>query len=199
MQDNKQKIDLSTGLRGNTRFRSPGYVTCTQHSMSINAHPVNPSGDWKSSLLKAISYLILSLSLSTLAQAQQPPTNDQSSVQQTVIKFFKALSDRDSVSLTNFCTNDILLVEYGQMWNLDTLIRKAIRKNTAADFKRVNTIDFLTTSIDKHIAWATYNLHSDITREGKHVTTHWMETVVVVKEKNQWKIKVLHSTLIKRS
>jgi len=120
-------------------------------------------------------------------------------VQQTVIKFFETLSNRDSVSLKNYCANDILLFEYGQVWNLDTLIRKAIRRNTANDFKRVNSIDFITSSVDKNIAWATYNLHSEIMREGKQVTIYWLETVVVVKERRRWKIKVLHSTLIKRT
>ncbi len=139
------------------------------------------------------------MSLSTLVQAQQPQTNEQWSVQQTVINFFETLSDRDSVKLKNYCTDDILLFEYGQMWNLDTLIRKAIRQNTASDFKRVNTINFITSSVDKNIGWATYNLHSDIIREGKQVAIHWIETVVVVKERKRWKIKVLHSTLIKRN
>ena len=36
-------------------------------------------------------------------------------------------------------------------------------------------------------------------RNGKKVIVQWMETVVVVKENKKWKIKVLHSTLIKRS
>ncbi|MBL7862221.1 MAG: nuclear transport factor 2 family protein [Cyclobacteriaceae bacterium] len=146
-----------------------------------------------------ISLLIIALSLSTLLRAQPLLTKDQQKVQHTVINFFETLANRDSVNLRNYCANDVLLFEYGQVWNLDTLIRKAIRQNTATDFKRVNTIDFLTSSVDKKIAWATYNLHSDIMREGKQVTIHWMETVILVKERKRWKIKVLHSTLIKRN
>jgi len=149
--------------------------------------------------LKTISLLVIAISLSTLLQAQHSLTKGQQEVQQTVIKFFETLSNRDSVSLKNYCANDILLFEYGQVWNLDTLIRKAIRRNTANDFKRVNSIDFITSSVDKNIAWATYNLHSEIMREGKQVTIYWLETVVVVKERRRWKIKVLHSTLIKRT
>ena len=112
---------------------------------------------------------------------------------------FDALSNRDSVSLKNYCAADILLLENGMVWNLDTLIKKGITLNQATDFKRVNTIGFINTTVDKTIAWVTYNLNSEIIRDGKQASVQWMETVVLVKEKTNWKIKILHSTLIKRT
>lgn len=149
--------------------------------------------------MKTISFVIIIIFLSIQGIAQQLQTNDQLNVQKTLINFFEALSNKDSVSLKNYCTDDLLLFEYGQTWNLDTLIRKAIIRNTAKDFKRVNTIDFITTSVKNKTAWATYNLHSEIVSDGKQITIHWMETIIAVKERKRWKIKVLHSTLIKRS
>ncbi|CAN5720336.1 hypothetical protein BH11BAC4_BH11BAC4_21570 [soil metagenome] len=71
--------------------------------------------------------------------------------------------------------------------------------NTAIDFKRINNIDFINTIVNRNTAWATYNLHSEITRNAKQTNVQWMETVVAVKEKKKWKIKVLHSTLIKHN
>ena len=150
-------------------------------------------------MLKKATLLIFTISLSTFLQAQQLFTKDQQEVQQTVIKLFEALSNRDSVSLKNYCTPDIALFENGSIWNVDTLILKAITLNTATDFKRINNIDFINTTVNRSTAWATYNLHSEITRNGKKATVQWMETVVVVKENKKWKTKVLHSTLIKRS
>jgi ketosteroid isomerase-like protein len=67
-------------------------------------------------------------------QAQQLLTKDQQEVQQTVIKLFDALSNRDSVSLKNYCAADIVLFENGSIWNADTLILKAITLNTATRF-----------------------------------------------------------------
>jgi len=145
------------------------------------------------------SLLITAVFFSTMLQAQQPPTKNQRQVQQTVINFFESLSNRDSVSLKNYCTNDIVLFENGKIWNADSLILKAITLNTASDFKRTNTIDFISTTVHGNIAWATYNLHSLMTRNGKQSTVQWMETVIAIKEKKRWKIKVLHSTLINRS
>jgi hypothetical protein len=85
------------------------------------------------------------------------------------------------------------------VWTADSLIYKAITKNTASDFKRTNTIDFVSTTINEDAAWTTYNLHSEIISKGKTFTIHWLETVVLVREENKWKIKLLHSTLIKKN
>ncbi|MEO7175732.1 MAG: DUF4440 domain-containing protein [Saprospiraceae bacterium] len=149
--------------------------------------------------MKKITLLIFTISLSTFLQAQELITKDQREVQQTVVNLFEALSNRDSVSLKNYCSPDIALFENGSIWNVDTLILKAITLNTASDFKRTNNIDFINTTVNRSTAWATYNLHSDVTRNGKQVTVQWLETVIAVKQNKKWKIKVLHSTLIKRN
>lgn len=146
---------------------------------------------------KTIISLIFFL-FSTLLYAQKQLSKTEQSVQQTVVKLFEALSNRDSVSLKNYSTADITLYEYGQIWNVDTLIMKAVTLNQAADFKRTNTFDFTNTTTDKTMAWVTYRLQSAITRDGKQSTVQWLETVVLAKEKKQWKVKHLHSTLIKR-
>jgi ketosteroid isomerase-like protein len=148
--------------------------------------------------LKKTALLFIAISVAALLQAQQPLTKDQREVQQAVTRFFEALSNRDSVSLKKNCTADIVLIEYGSAWNADTLISKAIVSNTATDFKRLNTIDFINTTVANKTAWLIYNLRSDITRNGKLSIVQWMETVVAVKEKKRWKIKLLHSSLIKR-
>ncbi|ULQ54716.1 nuclear transport factor 2 family protein [Flavihumibacter fluvii] len=132
------------------------------------------------------------------ANAQEKLSASQKAVQKTVMQLFDALSNRDSISLKAACTNDITLFEYGQTWNLDTLVLKAITQNTATDFKRVNTIDFIDTKVDKNLAYTTYNNRAEITSGGINRNITWLETVILSKEKNQWKVKVLHSTLINR-
>lgn len=149
--------------------------------------------------MKKLSLLLIIFSISTMLMAQEQLSTNQQAVQQTVIKMFDALSNRDSVSLKKYCTTDITLYEYGLVWNIDTLIMKAITLNQSADFKRTNVFDFINTTTDKNTAWATYHLNSATTRDGKQVTIQWLETVGLVKVKNQWKVKHLHSTLIKRS
>ena len=149
--------------------------------------------------MKKISTLLPAILCITLLQAQSSLTNKQHAVQQVVVKLFDALSNRDSVSLKAHSTADITLYEYGQIWNVDTLILKAITLNQSADFKRTNSFEFINTAVDKTTAWVTYRLQSVIFKDGKQVMVQWLETVALLKERKQWKIKHLHSTLIKRS
>lgn len=149
-------------------------------------------------ILKKIVLLIITISLSTFLQAQQLFTKDQQEVQQAIVKMFEALSNRDSISLKDHCTTDITLYEYGQIWNIDTLINKAITMNTAVDFNRTNTFEFISTEKDNNIAWVTYRLTSVITKDSKQTTAQWLETVFLANQGKHWKVKHLHSTMIKR-
>ena len=74
-----------------------------------------------------------------------------------------------------------------------------IAQNQAADFKRTNSFEFINLNVDNTTAWVTYRLQSVIIRDGKQTTVQWLETVVLVKERKLWKVKHLHSTLLKRS
>jgi Domain of unknown function (DUF4440) len=149
--------------------------------------------------MKKLLLIFTAILFTILQQAQAQSTDGHQAVQQSVIKLFDALSNRDSVSLKQYCTNDITLYEYGMAWNMDTLINRAITLNTAMDFKRINTIDFINTTIKDNVAWTTYHLSSEITKDGKQVSVKWLETVILINEKNNWKVKVLHSSLIKRN
>lgn len=149
--------------------------------------------------LKKTTVLAIAIYVSTLLQAQQLLTKDQRQVQQAVVKMFEALSNRDSVTLKALCTADVTLYEYGQVWNIDTLINKAIALNMATDFKRSNTFDFINTETSKNSAWVTYRLSSTIIKGNKQATVLWLETVILAKQKKRWTIKHLHSTLIKRN
>ena len=149
-------------------------------------------------LMKKVKLLFIAL-LFTVAATAQIITKEQETVQQTIIKLFNALSNRDSVSLKAHSTANITLYEYGQVWNIDTLILKAIVQNKSTDFKRTNSFEFINTTVDKTTAWITYRLQSSIIMDGKQLMLQWLETVVLIKAKRQWKVNHLHSTLIKRS
>jgi len=149
--------------------------------------------------MKKILLITIAIVFTTQLYAQNQESKNQDAVQQVVVKMFEALSNRDSVGLKIYCAQDILLFENGQVWNMDTLITKVALLYAASDYKRTNSFEFLDTKVNNNTAWVSYNLRSDMTRNGKQGSAHWMETVVLVKEKNQWKIKLLHSTLIKRN
>lgn len=142
---------------------------------------------------KSILILLLIFSVA-LVNAQ---SKDENAVQQTVIKLFDALSNKDSSGLKDQCAADVKFYEYGEAWSIEFLIKNAIVKNTATDFKRTDKFNFVNTTINGNTAWTTYNLFSTIISNGENVSIHWMETVVLIKDKKRWKIKLLHSTLVK--
>ncbi len=149
--------------------------------------------------MKKISILIIAFFVTVFATGQQRFSKEQKELQQTVVNMFEALSNRDSMALKSYCIPDVTFYEYGQIWNIDSLIRKAITMNQSADFKRINTFDFINVEADKTKAWLTYQLSSVITKDSKETVIQWLETVVLAIQDKQWKVKHLHSTLIKRS
>lgn len=144
-----------------------------------------------------IGFLFITLFLSATVSAQTI-SKEELAVQHTVENMFAALTHADTTALKLYCTSNVKFYEYGQIWTLDTIIQKAMQSKAIKDFKRSNKFDFVNTTTYKTTAWTTYNLQSEITRNGKLEKVHWMETVVLTKEKKRWRITLLHSTHIKR-
>lgn len=147
-------------------------------------------------MIQKINILLVALLLSASANAQI--NQEQKTVQQTIQNLFTALSNRDSAGLRLHSTADVHFYEYGEVWTIDTLIKRVMFIKPA-DYKRTNSFDFVNTAIEGNTAWVTYYLQSEITRNGKKELVKWMETVVLVKQKEQWKIQLLHSSLISRA
>lgn len=138
-------------------------------------------------------FLILAMFVTATTQAQTS-TKEEQYIQQAVENMFATLTNADTAALKTFVTPGVRFYEYGQIWTIDTLIQKVMQSKSIPDFKRTNSFEFVSTRISKKTAWVTYYLQSIFTRNGKVETIKWMETVILLKEKGQWKINVLHST-----
>ena len=174
--------------------------TCNKiytHAILCHTSPIDKKR--KHNTLKKVISVSIALFFFAHLQAQPTRSKEQQEIQQTVVNMFQALSDRDSIALTYYCTPDVSLYEYGQVWNMDTLIRKAITMNQSADFKRTNTFEFIRTEYHRSAAWVTYRLHSVVIKDGIKTDIQWLETLVLARQKKQWKVRHLHSTLIKKS
>ena len=144
-----------------------------------------------------INLLLIALLLSAIAYTQT--MQQQKTVQQTVEKMFATLTTADTMALKTFVTANVHFYEYGQVWTIDSLIQKVTQSASIPDFKRTNSFEFVSIAINKNTAWVTYYLQSTFTRNGKEELVKWMETVVLIKQKKQWKINVLHSTRLPKN
>jgi SnoaL-like domain len=143
--------------------------------------------------MQKIYLLFIAMLLSAMVHAQHV-TGEELTVQQAIEKMFTALTNADTTALKLYVTGDVKFYEYGQIWTIDTLIQKVIQTKSIPDFKRTNSFAFVSTTINKKTAWVTYYLQSTVSRNGKEEIMKWMETVILLKEKKQWRINVLHST-----
>ncbi|RYF91385.1 MAG: hypothetical protein EOO03_01480 [Chitinophagaceae bacterium] len=167
--------------------------------MDWNNHPDTKFEEVKKVIRESIEIIKRRQTATSPAfEAKADLLREQLALQQTVINFFDALSKRNAAEIKKYTAADIILYENGAIWNIDSLILKAITLNTDPSFKRSNRFDFIHTNIYGNTGWVSYNLVSAFSTSNKKRTMHWMETVVAVKEKNEWKIKTLHSTVIKR-
>jgi ketosteroid isomerase-like protein len=126
-------------------------------------------------------------------------SDQEKEVQKSVKQFFAALAARDSVAMKRWATADMTLIEYGTVWNMDTLIRLVITDNTARNFNRVDRFNFLSTSVHETMALVTYRLTSYVTADGRKMDVDWIESVTLCYVDQRWKVKFIHSTLLNRS
>jgi ketosteroid isomerase-like protein len=62
--------------------------------------------------------------------------------------------------------------------------------------KRVNTIDFIKVTVKGPVAWVSYHNMADIAKKGKQRQVRWLESAVLEKTKGEWKVALLHSTVL---
>lgn len=140
-----------------------------------------------------IFLLLLFVVVSSFAQSDR-----EKEVQKSVKQFFAAFSARDSVAMKRWSTADLTLIEYGMVWNMDTLIRRGITENAVRNFNRVDRFEFLSTTVQETMALVTYRLTSFITADGRKMDVDWIESMTLCFVDQRWKVKFLHSTLLNR-
>lgn len=110
---------------------------------------------------------------------------------------YATLANFDTLRHRRNCTYDYKLVEDGEVWNMD---RELLHIASMANSKqtRTNAFIFKSVTIYSTTSYAIYHLHSVITLpDGSIKKYHWLETAILRKVANQWKIALIHSTQLK--
>lgn len=113
--------------------------------------------------------------------------------EEAIYQIFEALSTGDVKRMESVVTPDVKILEHGVVWTMDS-IRFYLGKKRPEDFKRVNSFDFFQSEATEKMAFVSYFNRADIHANNKDRTVKWLESAVLVKDKGQWKVKMLHST-----
>ncbi len=138
-------------------------------------------------------FTILSIMVFHLGYSQR--SSDSTEIVHVLKEDYKTMVTHDINKHKSFCTEDYLLIENGEIWNMemeaadyDMKAKKVLSRNDFFDFKYVNIVD--------NTAYAVYGLKSEITENGKLTTRHWNESTIFRKVDGTWKIALIHSTPI---
>ena len=137
----------------------------------------------------------------TYLNAQTQNSNEQTKIHQTVTHFFDCFSTLDTTIIQKYVTNDFILLEDGIVWNMDTIAVHFIQikdRLKGGSLTRINHLDFIQTEVNGNSGWVAYNNTADITyNNAQNRKLHWLESAFLVKEGKDWKIRLLHSTVVK--
>lgn len=132
-----------------------------------------------------LSTLTLSaLLLPSVAAAQISPFDP-------VVSFFTALSEANQQGIRDSTTENFLVLEHGEIWNLDKLL-SVVRPKTSL---RRNFFSVVSEDVRGDTALVNYwNKALERSENGEERTRAWLESVVVVKRRGTWRILQMHST-----
>lgn len=124
------------------------------------------------------------LLLPSIAAAQDSPFD-------TVVAFFTALSDANHQGLRDSTTENFLVLEHGEVWNLDKLLSVVRPKATL----RRNFFSVVSEDVRGDTALVNYwNKALEQSENREERTRAWLESVVIIKKGGTWKLLQMHST-----
>jgi ketosteroid isomerase-like protein len=130
--------------------------------------------------------LIGFLFLSGIAVAEDHPAF------QPVKELFAAMSRQDSQAMLDNSTEDFQLLEHGEDWTMEMLANAIQPKGEPYD--RRNFFKQIRARQEGDVAWISYWNKAEIRRSSGLRTVVWLESAVIVRERDRWKVQLLHST-----
>ncbi|MDT0641507.1 DUF4440 domain-containing protein [Zunongwangia sp. F363] len=149
--------------------------------------------------MKKILQISLLLFLILPVSAQNSIEEDKRQTRNLIANSFDDIfSDMDTAKLSKYYTADFLLLENGEIWDIDTI--KNYMKNARAQGllpERINSLDFIEIKIQDKMAWVAYynnavfKMDNEIRNE-----MNWLESATAILTPDGWKLQMLHSTIL---
>jgi|RhiMethySRZTD1v2_1073278.scaffolds.fasta_scaffold600395_2 hypothetical protein len=145
-------------------------------------------------LIALVGPLIFAIG-STASDQSTPSANDEVQVTEAVRTMFAALSAENIPKLRTVIAPDFYAFEAGGRITGDALI-DLIKKAHAAGKTYIWTVTEPEVHIDGIMAWVTYINRGSIKDASETKEVSWLESAVLRKEKDNWRIQFFHSTRV---
>ncbi len=133
---------------------------------------------------------VLAFFISLMAGGQ---TKDSLAIVNLLKSDYGTMGNWDIKTHSNNCTTDYLLIEEGEVWNLEKE-KLYYKSNAGRVVQRKDFFTFNKIRISGDMAYAVYFLKSEMTEKGLLTVKTWNESAVFKKQGGQWKIALIHST-----
>ncbi len=143
-------------------------------------------------LQKYLVLVLILISTNSFAGEPTPPFN-------AVQRMFSAMSAFDYPGIRAATTDDFHILEAGEIGDADILINAVKsaenRYKDKGTFSRRNFFSVIRTETKKDVVWVSYwNKAVYTSAEGEGRDVIWLESAVMLKVNDEWKVQLLHST-----
>lgn len=136
-------------------------------------------------LFKSFLLLVLFGVMPSVAQENRPF--------HAVEKLFAAISAYNYDAMHDAATNDFQLLEDGEVWDMARLVDAV--KAAEGEIARRNFFAIIKQVEKQGTVWISYWNRADLkAADGEEGSVAWLESVVVVRDGNEWKVEMMHST-----
>ncbi|KRG29038.1 DUF4440 domain-containing protein [Salegentibacter mishustinae] len=140
--------------------------------------------------------LIMFIGITAMSQNSEMKKEDQ--IKELISNSFqKIFSDLDPQALDTYCTQDFLLLETGEVWDMDKMRNYLDRASKQkSEVIRFNSFDFIEIKIEGKMAWVAYHNKAEF-KSGEKVVRelNWLESATAILTEEGWKLQLLHSTI----
>ncbi|MDA0315676.1 MAG: DUF4440 domain-containing protein [Bacteroidetes bacterium] len=149
---------------------------------------------------KNILILFLALIFQVGASAQSSSSKQEAlKIHQLIQESFDSLFSLYHANLVErFYTPDFLLLEQGEVWNMDFIksyLGEQSKKNNPVT--RTNRFEFIKTEIFGNRAWVAYHNYASFTKDGEAPReVYWLESATAIRTSQGWRLDLLHSTRV---
>lgn len=145
-------------------------------------------------------FSILILFITAGAAGQNSVETNEEQIKDLIRNSFQAIfSDLNPQALDTYCTEDFLLLETGEVWDMEKM--RSYLKNSAgqkSQLKRINSFHFIEMEIEGKMSWVAYYNKAQFMAGDEVVREmNWVESATAILTEEGWKLQLLHSTIAK--